>query len=106
MPQVPRSNKRVIRFTDEELARLRGRAGLCKQPVARYVRETALGVLPVIPGRRIDNAALSELRRIGNNLNQLAQEANAAAQYPSEARIAAALADLDALAERIGGVAQ
>ena len=94
-----------IWLSDAELETLRGRARLVRRPLARYVREAALNALPAVPPGRLDAELIRQLARVGNNLNQLAREANAARAYPSAQRIEAALAEFHALGVRLSGVA-
>ncbi len=102
MPQVRRPHAPKVRFSDEELAALRERARACGRPVARYVRETALGSVPKARRLGAEQELIRHLARIGNNLNQLAREANAAARFPAEDRIDALLSELHAAIGRIG----
>lgn len=101
MPQVRRPHAPKVRFSDEELAALRERARECGRPVARYVRETALGSVPKARRHAAEQELIRHLARIGNNLNQLAREANGAAQFPAEERIDALLAEIHAAIERL-----
>jgi hypothetical protein len=41
-----RSHRLPIRLSDSELSKIRGRAAACGRPVARFVRECALGAIP------------------------------------------------------------
>ena len=102
MPQVRRPHAPKVRFSDEELAALRERARECGRPIARYVRETALGSVPKPRRHAAEQELVRHLARIGNNLNQLAREANAAARFPADERIEALLAELHAIIGRIG----
>ncbi len=102
MPQVRRPHAPKVRFSDEELAALRARARECGRPVARYVRETVLGSVPKARRHAAEQELIRHLARIGNNLNQLAREANAASRFPAKARIEALLAELHAIIGRIG----
>lgn len=101
MPQVARPHKRLIRFTDDELALLRERARAAGRPLARYVRETSLGVVPQVPREAADAELIRQLGRIGNNLTQLAREANGAREFPAEQKIEAALAALLSALDRL-----
>ena len=101
MPQVARPQKRLIRSTDEELVLLRERARATSRPLARYVRETALGVVPQAPRDSVDAALLRQLGRVGYDLTQLAREARAVRALPSEARIEATLVALNAILDRL-----
>jgi hypothetical protein len=101
MPQVARPHQRVIRFTDVELAQLRERARITGRPLARYVRETALGVVPEVPRGAADAELIRHLARVGNDLNQLAREANAGHAFDSAEKLDAALAALNAVLDRL-----
>lgn len=82
----------MVRWTATEIANVTERAKACGLPVARFVRECALGAMPKAT-RNIDQKALiRELARIGNNLNQLAHEANAREVFPAQEKLDAALA--------------
>jgi hypothetical protein len=71
--------------------------------MARYVRETTLGSVPhVRPNHEIESV-LYHLSRIGNNVNQLAHEANATDRFPTEERLNAVLTELRALIGQLAG---
>ena len=96
-----RTRATIVRWTPTEIETIRSRAADCGRTVARYVRESALGSAPK-PKRNADlQAALRELARSGNNLNQLAREAHAYAQFPDEAKIEAVLAEHVATIRRL-----
>jgi len=64
MPNRP--NRLPIRFSDAELTALRARATACGRPVARFVRESALGAIPrALRRQRADDivSALSQIAR-------------------------------------------
>lgn len=102
MPQVRRPHAPKVRFSDEELAVLRERARECGRPVARYVRESALGSIPKARRHATEQELIRHLARIGNNLNQLAREANTAGRFAVEARIEVVLEEIHAVIGRIG----
>ena len=77
-PPVAAAAKRTARITvyltEEELSALRRRAEGAGLRLAVYCRQALLGVRL---SSRVNQTARRELRRIGNNLNQLAYRANA-----------------------------
>jgi hypothetical protein len=84
----------VIRYHAAEVTAVRERARICGAPLARYVRDVSLGAIPRERRQRATDEAIRHLARIGNNLNQLAREANSADRFPMEARIDAAVDEL------------
>jgi hypothetical protein len=91
----------IVRWTPTEIATVRARAAECGRTVARFVRESALGAIPKARRNADLQAVLRELARSGNNLNQLAREANTRELFPDEAKIAAVLAQHVAAIERL-----
>lgn len=81
-PQLQRQNKRrhdrKIRFSDEELERIRFSANSSGMPVATFIRNAALGVNINAKPTRISNNVIRELNGLGNNLNQLSHNTNLA----------------------------
>lgn len=74
-----RMNRLEIRLNDEELLRLKSEAKACKMMLARYVRISILDKAPtIVPALNIE--ALYQLKKIGNNLNQIAYHSNMAEQ--------------------------
>jgi hypothetical protein len=72
--------------------------------MARYVRETTLGSIPHARHNHHEiDSVLYHLSRIGNNVNQLAHEANATDRFPTEERLNAVLAELRALIGQLAG---
>lgn len=68
-----RRDRTTVRFTAAEKAFVEEQAGHAGMVPADFIRHRALG-LPVQPSpRRADAALLSELNRIGVNVNQLAR---------------------------------
>jgi hypothetical protein len=84
----------VIRYHAAEAVTVRERARICGAPLARYVRAVSLGAMPRERRHRATDEAIRQLARIGNNLNQLAREANSRDRFPMEARIDAAVDEL------------
>ncbi|GJG89845.1 hypothetical protein tb265_50260 [Gemmatimonadetes bacterium T265] len=97
MAKTPRPVKLRVHLTPEEHAELRRRAILSHRPVSRYVREAALAARVVIAAGAVDRALIGDLKRIANNVNQLAREANSARAFPAEAKVDAVLGPLAAL---------
>jgi hypothetical protein len=100
-PAVPRTVGKLIRFRPDELATIAERAGACGAPVARYIREVALGVTP--RARRTEATAelIRQLARIGNNLNQLTRAASDGRGLGDAARLHALLDELVATIRRV-----
>ena len=90
-----------VRLSPAEWFALRERAKLCGQPVSRYAREVALGSVPRARPRQIEQQAIYQLARIGNNLNQLARAANASRRVELSRRLESVLAQLVAALEKL-----
>lgn len=86
-----RTKPTIVRWTPTEIERVTQRAKECELPVARFVRECTLGAVPKAARNVDQKALLRELSRSGNNLNQLAHEANARDLFPAQEKIEAAL---------------
>ena len=71
-PELVRKLRLTVRLSDEELASVRTKAEIVNLPIATLLRLAALGtpLRPVVPAANL--AAVGELNRIGNNVNQLA----------------------------------
>lgn len=68
-----RTEQLNLRLTMAEVEAIRGEADKAGLSVADYVRRRAVG-LPVAPApRKVDAALVSELNRVGVNLNQVAR---------------------------------
>ena len=87
----PRTKPTMVRWTPAEITTVTERAKACGRTVARFVRECALGAVPKATRHIDQKALLRELARSGNNLNQLAHEANACDLFPTQEKIEAAL---------------
>lgn len=110
---MSKSEKRIreqvikVRATEAERDAIKANAMKAgRQEVAAYLRELGLAGHGV-PGRSERWAALAELsrlgaelRRVGNNVNQLAHEANAG-RFPTAERLDSALTDLRQLGEAV-----
>ena len=66
-----RSTAKLVRFSTEEIARVRERAQSCGYTSARYIRETALGAIPKARHHADRDALFRELARIGRDLERL-----------------------------------
>ncbi|MEJ7813047.1 MAG: plasmid mobilization relaxosome protein MobC [Gemmatimonadaceae bacterium] len=88
-------------LTADELARVVARAAECGRTPARFIREVSLGAVPKTRRSRDADQMIRQRARIGNNLNQLAREANASGRFDVEERLDATLAALDAAIDRV-----
>jgi len=86
----------AFRVTPAEAESLRVAAEEAGQSIAAYVRGRALAVSKIVPRRgkaSIDDKrlslALSDLGRVGGNLNQLTRAANSGREVPREEALAA-----------------
>jgi len=98
---VRRTLRVIIRYHAAEHSAVRERARICGVPLARYVRDVSLGAMPRERRQRATDEAIRHLARIGNNLNQLAREANSRDRFPEEARIDTALDELRRAIEQL-----
>jgi hypothetical protein len=97
-----RTAKKLVSFTPEELDAVAARALACGRTPARFIREASLGAVPKARRHETADALVRELARVGNSLNQLARAANVSDRGVDAARLAEALAALDAAIDRIG----
>lgn len=73
-PHERRTERFNLRFTVAELAHVEQQARAAGLDPTEYLRRRALGyTVPAAPARRTDPALVSELNRIGVNVNQLAR---------------------------------
>ena len=72
-----RSERIDVYVTPAELAAIDEAAETCDQTRAAFVRACALGARPQAKPARISADAIRQLTKVGNNLNQLAKQANA-----------------------------
>jgi len=96
-----RSERFNLRFTLAEIEHVRVQAQRCGLEPHAYARRRVLGHR-VAPARgQVDAAVLSELNRIGVNLNQVTRALNAGAEVPTIARDT--LAQLQAVLAKVAG---
>jgi hypothetical protein len=91
----------LVRFTPEELHRIRERARYCGLPASTFLRELGLGAELRERPRRIEKDAIYHLSRLGNNLNQLTRAANATGRVELSERLREVLAELRAAIARL-----
>lgn len=84
-----------LRLTIEEKNLLTNRAKGCDKTVAQYIRELCLKDTIVT---KTDIQTVIELKRIGNNLNQIAKQINT---IPQDDIIRNYMKDIDSILERI-----
>lgn len=83
-----------VRMSPDELRAVAQRAHDCGKCLSTYMRTVALGSIPRARPRRIEQEAVYQLAKIGNNLNQLAKVANATGQIRQVERLERALKEL------------
>lgn len=83
-----------VRMSPDELQAVAQRAHDCGKCLSTYMRTVALGSIPRARPRRIEQEAVYQLARIGNNLNQLAKVANATGQIRQVRSLEQALKEL------------
>jgi hypothetical protein len=83
-----------VRISPDELRAVAQRADDCGKCLSTYMRIVALGSIPRARPRRIEEKAVYELGKIGNNLNQLAKVANSTGQVRQVQRLEQALEKL------------
>ena len=81
----------AVRLTPEEAARLDALAADANKRRSTFLREAAFGARF---GTRLQRAAVVELQRLGNNLNQLTRGAHAMRRYELSRRLEEVLAAL------------
>lgn len=99
-PEERRTKHVNVALSPREIARLQDRAGKVQTTVTDFVRSAALNKpLQVQESNSPDFMTRQELRRIGNNLNQIARVLNADGKHdPSE--LSALCGKLDALFDK------
>ncbi len=83
-----------VRMSPDELRAIRARADDCGKCLSTYMRIVALGSIPRARPRRIEEKAVYQLGKIGNNLNQLAKVANATGRIDTTSQLNLTLARL------------
>jgi hypothetical protein len=76
-----------VRMSPDELSAMRKRADDCGKCLSTYIRIVALGSIPRARPRRIEEKAVYQLGKIGNNLNQLAKVANSTGRIADADRL-------------------
>ena len=72
----PRNQARLVRFTAQELEDITERARVCGRPVARYIRECALGASLRSRRPAAGEALIRQLSRVATRLVSAAEAAN------------------------------
>lgn len=115
-PDAPRDRLISIRVTSAEYARLKLQAGLARMSISglaeRFVSKGEVKVAASDLAARLDPALMAELKRVGNNLNQIAHALNS--NLPPDVRFATQslhqlirlVAQDDLLAQRFKAAAQ
>jgi hypothetical protein len=98
--RMPRSCKKLIRFTPAELERVNERARALGQPVACYIREASLGARRKATPTPLSGPIICELARAATRLGSLRDAANARA-LPEASDFGAAVEELLDLIRRI-----
>ena len=88
MPDRPPFKTEIVsvRMSPEELRDVARRAHDCGKCLSTYMRIVALGSIPRARPRRVEQEAVYQLGKIGNNLNQLTKVANSTGRL-GEARL-------------------
>ncbi len=89
-----------IRFRPSEWEEVRERATLCGLSPSRYARQVLLGTVPRARPGAVERAAVHQLARIGNNLNQLTRHAHSGLPV-SRSELLDVLAAVERAAERL-----
>jgi hypothetical protein len=76
-----RAERFNLRFTLEEAERLKTQAATAGIPPHEYARRRVLGFQVQPPPQKADAALVSELNRIGVNVNQLARAQNGGREF-------------------------
>ena len=73
---MKRNIRKSVKFTSEELTKVKENAEKCKLKVATYMRQMALNGIIKIYEPYTFSFLISRLSGIGNNINQIAKVAN------------------------------
>lgn len=98
-PHEKRTERFNLRFTVAELAFVQDQAEAAGIEPTEYLRLRALGYQVPRAPRRADVSLITELNRIGVNLNQIARSLNTGRQLRIDADLA--LAELRGLLEKV-----
>ena len=96
--EEPRSVRKLIRFHPREWRRIERLARTLRMPPIRFVREAAVGYRI---STRLDDEAIRQLARVGNNLNQLARVANVVGQVKHAAALRRVLESIQGALDRL-----
>jgi hypothetical protein len=83
-----------VRMSPDELGAVGKRAHDCGKCLSTYMRIVALGSIPRARPRRIEQEAVYQLGKIGNNLNQLTRVANSTGRLGEAHRLQQILDEL------------
>lgn len=72
---VTRPERITLRASEDEKLKIRHRASESKYTMQKFVLDCALGCPPIMDAEKA-KVIIGELRRIGNNLNQIAHDTN------------------------------
>jgi alkylhydroperoxidase family enzyme len=95
-----RATRLTARVTPAELAQVEAQALAAGLTSAEFVRRCVMGGQVMARRSRIEDAAIVELIRVGNNLNQMARATNSG-HPPASAELRAALDQLRSVLERL-----
>lgn len=99
-PHERRTERHNVRFTAAELAYIQDQAEAVGLDVTEYLRRRALRYeVPSVSRRAVDPALVSELNRIGVNVNQLARAVHAGRDFAAHWRTIGE--ELTAVLERV-----
>ena len=96
MPDQPPFKTEIVsvRMSPDELRDVSRRAHDCGKCLSTFMRTVALGSIPRARPRRIEQEAVYQLGRIGNNLNQLTRVANSTGRVAEAHRLQEVLDEL------------
>lgn len=89
-----------VRLSDAELAQLQHAADAAGVPLSTFLRLSGLGISVRAKPSRTTNEVIRQLAAVGNNLNQLAREANIG-RFPGEGRLRHALGEVQEAIKRV-----
>lgn len=95
--------KHHVRFRDSEWTVIAERARECGWSISRYIRETALGMVPKARPNQWEEKAIYQLTKIGANLNQLSHRAHLREEIPSAEEFNALREKIVAMIDDLGG---
>ena len=90
-----------VRVSPGERRVIRERARECGKRASTFMREVALGSVPRARPRRVEQQAIHQLARLGNNLNQISRVANASGRIEEAVRLREVLAEIEAAVRRL-----